>query len=256
MHTVCPICKEPVDTDRGFSDHLAVVHGLVDDAGTQTTLDQAMPMERIETAPGAEDEIATERPAAVEAGDPGEPGAPADRAWDDDRLPENRVYDPDADSERYRKVSLGVAGLLLIAATAYLVGQQEAAAPAPTAAGPSTSAALISDAAVATTSAPPVETTTIPTSPPVVPSTTAPPPPVEAVRAMSATVVTCTQQGDVVTLRFGYQLQGAAQPDGRYEEMRIGQSANGPVVVSAIRVNDRLGRQLDVPLEPAPLTCG
>lgn len=240
MHNVCPICKQPVDSDDGFVVHLAVVHGLVDDAGTQTTLEQAMPMEHVESTADAETDAQADPEVPGTVAD----GEPAERAWDDDSLHPNRVYDPDADSERYRKVSLGLAGLLLIAAAAYLVGQQEPS-PASTA-GPSTSAALISDAAVTTSTAPPpVETTT-----------TTPPLPVDSARALEATVVGCTEQGGVVTLRFSYVLQGAAQPDGRYEEMRIGQVANGPVDVGSVRVQDRLGRVVEVPLEPAPLSCG
>jgi hypothetical protein len=75
------------------------------------------------------------------------------------------------------------------------------------------------------------------------------------VTATEAVVVSCTKQAGDRTLRFSYVLRGSNQPDGRYEEIRTGRIHDGPITVRTVRVQDRFGRVVDVPLQPGPVTC-
>lgn len=287
MEAVCPICREPVATDDAFIAHLATVHGLVDDAGTHTTLDQAMLAEPERDAPdapaeGAESESSSESEAAAD------PDVPV--------IHPSRIYDPDANNERYRRVSIGLALLLVVGVGALVAGSVDAtssggstadqgdkAAPELiTASGPrgdgagagaghrstslldATTTTVVVDPAPAPPVAPvPPQPTTAPrvTTPPTTappPPTTAPTtaPPVIALTATEAIVITCTKQAGDRTLRFSFVLRGSSRPDGRYEEVRTARVADGPITVRTVRVPDRFGRVVDVTLQPGPVTCG
>jgi hypothetical protein len=287
MDAVCPICKEPVLTDDAFVAHLAAAHGLVDDEGTRTTLDQA------QLAAGAGAGVASVVEATGAADADAAPTATATAGGEADTdaptVHPSRIYDPDADNERFRKVSIGLASLLVIGAAVFLVGQvgadDEGGNAVAAAEEPSPALAdLISDdldTAKTTALAAETATTATPTEPPPPsapasvpppaapgppppagppPAPTPPPPPptappIASPSATEATVLSCTKQSGERILRFSYVLQGGSQPDGRYEEIRIGRVSAGAITVSTVRTQDRFGRTVDVVLQPGPVTC-
>lgn len=91
----CPLCEAHVDDDDDLRRHLAVVHQLEDDPGTTTYL-------------GALDVVL-----AVD-----------DRTWAETHgsrpvaEPSLRIYDPEAEDDRWRPIVLGFGGVLLLALVA------------------------------------------------------------------------------------------------------------------------------------------
>lgn len=92
----CLLCDAPVDDDEVLRSHLAAEHGLQDDPGTESHLaDLEQPF--FDPAGGT----------AAGGGSPLAMGGPA-------APPANHVHDPAEDDERWRPVTIGIGGLILL----------------------------------------------------------------------------------------------------------------------------------------------
>jgi hypothetical protein len=90
----CPLCNETVDGDDTLREHLAAVHELVDDPGKTTRLHDL------------DLDVVLQQPDPVSA-----PAVVVEP-------PSLRVYEPDADDDRWRPLVVGVGGVVLLAAVA------------------------------------------------------------------------------------------------------------------------------------------
>ena len=107
----CPLCSGVFEVDGDYAAHLADAHGLVDDEGTATTLEQAVvssggwaAMARVVEGPAQEPEpVAVTRPAMVVDLASVDPG---------------RLFDPDHDDARWRVMVIAFAGAALLGAVA------------------------------------------------------------------------------------------------------------------------------------------
>lgn len=228
----CPLCEDRFLTDDAYVSHLADTHGLHDDAGTNTTLEQAV----VAAAEGGIVRVVpSEDQVPVRSAAPPMP-----------QIAGNRVYDPHADDERFRPMSVGIAGIVIVGLVAFGYLQVRG----------STSTSAEEEAAGTTSTTAPLLAAINggakdPQTPGVASSTDAAPVPT----ATEAAVVACTDGGDERTLTFGYLLGGTGS-DGHREETVRAPIADGPLHVATVRVANAAGQAVDVTLEPGPLTCG
>jgi hypothetical protein len=90
----CPLCDAPVDDDAALRAHLADAHDLRDDPGTETRVGDVVAPFYAGPAGGREDGgLLAEAPVV---------------------LPTRHVHDPDADDARWRPITIGVGGILLL----------------------------------------------------------------------------------------------------------------------------------------------
>lgn len=101
----CPLCGATFDDDGAYTAHLADEHGLVDDEGTETTLEHALVVSGI-----AGDLALADEAAAAAAASKAEVAGAAEPT-----LHPSRIYDPTQDDHRYRPLAIGLAGVLLLA---------------------------------------------------------------------------------------------------------------------------------------------
>ena len=102
----CPLCSRVLQDDHGYAAHLADQHGLTDDDGTETTIEQA-----VVTSHGSAAVPTEQEPEPATSVPTGPRGMVVDLA----SVSADRIFDPDHDDARWRVLVIGLAGIVLLA---------------------------------------------------------------------------------------------------------------------------------------------
>lgn len=105
----CPLCSRVFEDDGGYAAHLADQHGLTDDDGTATTLEQAF------VSSGGWAAVAVAPPPGAEAVVVEAAAEPRPRVLDLSSVEQGRFFDPDHDDDRWRVLVIGITGIVLLA---------------------------------------------------------------------------------------------------------------------------------------------
>ena len=104
----CPLCSRVFEDDGGYAAHLDQQHGLTDDDGTATTMEQAFVSSGGWAAMAVVAPVPSEQLAAA-------PVEPRRMVVDLASVDRDRIFDPQHDDARWRVLVIGLSGLALLA---------------------------------------------------------------------------------------------------------------------------------------------